>query len=116
VVDTVAFEAAVSEDLPGLHAGEDVLGTGSDFAVGGVVLLLPSGKFVLAALAAVRDDRACAPVSIVGDDNGLPDSGLGSGQFPCLAVVPVAGQGGRPTATTSRVSASMTTWWLVEYR
>jgi transposase len=23
---------------------------------------------------------------------------------------------GRPTATTSRVSASMTTWWLVEYR
>ncbi|MFD8724995.1 transposase [Streptomyces sp. NPDC059629] len=23
---------------------------------------------------------------------------------------------GWPTATTSRVSASMTTWWLVEYR
>jgi len=23
---------------------------------------------------------------------------------------------GRPTTTTRRVSASMTTWWLVEYR
>lgn len=30
------------------------------------------------------------------------------------AVVEFAEQG-RPTATTSRVSASMTTWWLVEY-
>jgi hypothetical protein len=25
VVDAVAFETAVAEDLPGLHAGEDVL-------------------------------------------------------------------------------------------
>ncbi len=115
VVDTVAFEAAVAQDLPGLHTGEDVLDTRPDFTVGSVVLLLPRGKFVLAALPAVRDDQARAPVSAVGDDNGFPDSGLGSGQFPCLAVVAVAGRG-RPTATTSRVSASITTWWLVEYR
>jgi hypothetical protein len=93
VVDTVAFEPAVAQDLPGLHAGEDVLDAGSDVPVGGVVLLLPRRKFVLAALATVRDDQARAPVSTVGDDNGLPCSGLGSGQFPCLAVVPVAGQG-----------------------
>lgn len=30
VVNTVAFEAAVAEDLPGLHAGEDVLDAGAD--------------------------------------------------------------------------------------
>ncbi len=37
VVDAVAFEAAAAEDLPGLHAGEVVLDTGSDLFVGPVV-------------------------------------------------------------------------------
>lgn len=37
VVDAVAFEAAVAEDLPGLHAGEDVLDAGADLLVGLVV-------------------------------------------------------------------------------
>lgn len=40
VVDAVAFEAAVAEDLPALHAGECVLDAGPDPAVGGVVLLM----------------------------------------------------------------------------
>lgn len=64
VVGAVAFETAIAEDLPSLHAGEGVLDAGADLAVG-VLCLLPGN--------------------------------------------------GRPTATTSRVSASMTTWWLVEY-
>jgi hypothetical protein len=33
VVDAVAFETAVAEDLPGLHAGEGVLDAGADLAV-----------------------------------------------------------------------------------
>jgi hypothetical protein len=37
VVDAVAFEPAVAEDLPGLHAGEGVLDAGPDLAVGGVL-------------------------------------------------------------------------------
>ncbi|MGC0397841.1 tetratricopeptide (TPR) repeat protein [Streptomyces sp. SAI-126] len=41
VVDAVAFHAAVTTDLPALHAGEDVLDAGSDLAVGGVVFLFP---------------------------------------------------------------------------
>lgn len=114
MVNTIALQAAVAKDLPGLHAGEDVLDTGPDSTVGSVVLLLPGGKFVLTALPAVRDGQTRASVSTVGDDNGPSDSGFGSGQFPFLAVVPVTGQG--PAATTSRVSASITTWWLVEYR
>lgn len=44
VVDAVAFEAAVAEDLPGLHPGEDVLNAGTDLLVGLVVRLLPLGQ------------------------------------------------------------------------
>jgi hypothetical protein len=43
VMDAVALQAAVAEDLPGLHAGEGVLDTGADLAVGSVVLFLPGG-------------------------------------------------------------------------
>lgn len=43
VVDTVAPEAAVAENLPGLHAGEDMLDAGADLFVGLVVGLFPSG-------------------------------------------------------------------------
>jgi hypothetical protein len=41
VVDAVAFQAAVAEELPALHAGEGVLDAGADLAVRDVVLLLP---------------------------------------------------------------------------
>lgn len=52
VVDAVAFEAAVAEDLPGLHAGEGVLDAGADLAVRAIVFLLPDRQFRLAAFAA----------------------------------------------------------------
>ncbi|GGV83968.1 hypothetical protein GCM10015535_28090 [Streptomyces gelaticus] len=48
VVHAIALEAAIAEDLPGLHAGEGVLDAGADLAVGGVVLLFPCGEFGLA--------------------------------------------------------------------
>ncbi|GAA2628769.1 hypothetical protein GCM10009863_50000 [Streptomyces axinellae] len=115
VVDAVTFEAAVAEDFPGLHAGEGVLDAGADLAVRGVVFLFPRLQFALAGFAAVRNDQAGAPVAAVRDNRGPADGGPRTGQLPRLAVVTVAGNG-RPTATTSRVSASMTTWWLVEYR
>jgi len=39
VVDAIASETAVAEDLPGLHAGEDVLDTCANLLVGLVVFL-----------------------------------------------------------------------------
>src|SRR5881398_2730437 len=92
VVDAVALEAAVAEDLPGLHAGEGVLDAGADFAVGGVVFLFRVREFDLAGFAAVRDDQAGAAVAAVRDDRWLADGVLRAGQFPRLAVVAVAGQ------------------------
>ncbi len=53
MMDAVAFEAAVAEDFPGLHAGEDVLDSGADLLVGLVVFLFPVQEFCLATLAAV---------------------------------------------------------------
>ena len=47
-VDAVALEAAVAEELPGLHAGEDVLDPGADLLVGLVVFLCPGREFGLA--------------------------------------------------------------------
>ncbi|GAA3499084.1 hypothetical protein GCM10019016_061870 [Streptomyces prasinosporus] len=63
VVDAVAFEAAVAEDLPGLHAGEDVLDAGADLLVGLDVFIFPGRQFVLAALEAVS--RRCGMTSPV---------------------------------------------------
>jgi hypothetical protein len=90
-VNAVALQTAVAKDLPGLHPREDVLDAGPDLAVGGIVLLLPSRQFGLAAFAAVRDDQAGAPIAAVRDDRGPADGGLRTGQFPRLAVVAVAG-------------------------
>ncbi len=91
-VDTVAFEAAVAEDLPELQAGEDVLDAGADLLVGFVVFLFPVGEFGLAALAAVRDDESGFRVAAVGNREGLADGVLGAGLLPCLAVVAVPGE------------------------
>jgi len=91
-VNAVAFQAAVTKGLPGVHPREGVLDVGADLAVGGVVLLFPSRQFGLAAFAAVRDEQVGAPIAAVRDDCGPADGGL-------------------RTAST----ASMTTWWLVEY-
>jgi len=92
VVNAVAFEAAVAQDLSGLHACEGVLDAGADLAVGGVVLIFSIWEFGLAALAAVRDDQAGAPVAVVRDDGGAADCSFRTGQLPCFAVVAVAGQ------------------------
>lgn len=92
VVNAVALQPAVAEDLPAFHPGEGVLHAGADFAVGGVVLLLPVRELALAYLAAVRDDQAGTPVAAVCDDRGLADGVFRAGQLPRLAVVAVAGQ------------------------
>jgi hypothetical protein len=91
VVDAVAFEAAVAKDLPGLHAGECMLNSGPDLFVRAIVLLFPLGQF-LAGSATVRHHESGAGVTAVGDRDGLPDGGLGSGLAPRLAVVAVARQ------------------------
>src|SRR4051794_17589536 len=78
VVNALAFEAAVSQDLPGLHAGEGVLDAGANLAVRGVVFLLPGGQFGRTFLPAVRDDQAGAPVATVGDHRCAADGRLGA--------------------------------------
>lgn len=85
MVDAVAFEPAVAEDFPVLHAGEDVLDTGADMAVGGVVFVFPVGQFVLAAFATVQNEDAGAAIAAVADHPH------GAGQAPGLAVVAIAG-------------------------
>ncbi len=92
VVDAVALEAAVTEDLPGFHAGEDMLDPGADFSVGGVVFLFPGRQFGLAAFAAMRDQQPGAAVAAVRDHCRVAGGGLGAGGLPRLAVVAVAGQ------------------------
>lgn len=115
VMGTVAVEAAVAEDPPGLHVGEDVLDVGRGPACGTCSALLPGcGTSVWPLL------RGCGMTSSVPGwlssavVRVLPTAALGSGFLQCLAVVAVPGE--RPAATTTRrVSASITTWWLVEY-
>lgn len=107
-VNAVALRTAFAKDLPGLHPRRRAR-RGPDLAVGGVVLLLPSRQFDLAAFAAVRDDQAGAPIAAVRDDGGPADGGLRTGQFRRLAAVNRCRRPNRPTATTSRVSATMTT-------
>ncbi|GGW79788.1 hypothetical protein GCM10010320_72270 [Streptomyces caelestis] len=92
VVDAVAFESAVAEDLPRLHAGEGVLDAGGGSCGGGVVFLVPGREFSLALLAAVRDEQAGALVSAVRDHRRPANGGLRTGGRPRLAVVAVAGQ------------------------
>lgn len=63
VVDAVAFQVVVAEDLPALHAGEGVLDAGADLAMRGVVFLFPGRQFGLLGFAAVRNDEAGVPVA-----------------------------------------------------
>lgn len=92
VVDAVTFEAAVAEDLPGLHPGEGVLDAGPDLLVRAVVLFFPVREFGLAALPAVRDDESGALVTAVGDRGRIADGVPGAGFLPATGVVPVARQ------------------------
>jgi hypothetical protein len=89
-VNAVAFQAAVTKDLPCLHPLDDVLDASPDLAVGGIVLLFPSWQFGLAAFTAVRNEQAGAPIAAVRDDRGPADGGLRTGKFPRLATVAVA--------------------------
>lgn len=92
VMDAVALQAAVAEDLPALHVGEGVLDAGADLPVGRVGLRFPGRQFGLALFPAVRDDQAGASVAPIRDDCGPTDCSFGSRQLPSFAVVPVTGQ------------------------
>lgn len=92
MVDSLIPEAAVAEDLPRLHAGEDMLDAGTDLLVGAVVLLFPGREFGLPLWSAVWDDQTGALVAAVGDRGGLADGSFGAGFLPAAGVVPVAGQ------------------------
>lgn len=64
MVNAVAPEAAVAEDLPCLYAGEDVLHTGTDLLMGFVVFLLAVGQ-VFALASTVGHDEPGARVWFV---------------------------------------------------
>lgn len=65
VVDSVALEAAVAEDLPGLHALECMLDAGANLFVRAVVFLLPLGQLLVWG-AAVGHEQSGARVAAVG--------------------------------------------------
>lgn len=114
VVDAAAFESAAAEDVSTLHVGEGVLDAGPDLAVGGVVVFLPGRQFFVLVPAV---ERMVRPVS------RWPSSAITVGVVPTAALAPESSQApqslrlpgsGLPTATTRRVSASITTWRFVE--
>ncbi len=95
VVDSVVFEAAVAEDLLGLHACEDVLDAGADLLVGLVVCFLPVRK-VFALASAVGHDEPGAGIAAVGRRSPARPPGR-------------AGPGSSPTGTPRRTWRS-TSW------
>lgn len=115
VVDAVSLEATITQNLPALHAGEDVLDASSHLLVGRVVCDLPVGKF-LARAAAMRHHQAGTRIAAVRDRSGGTNRVPGAGFRPCLAVIAVARKRLTDHDDEPASSASMTTWWLVEYR
>jgi hypothetical protein len=115
VVDAVAIEAAVATDLPGVHADADMPGAGEDLAVRASVFLLAGQQFRLAAFSAVRDDQAGTPVTASAITVVRPTAAFAADSSHALQSLRLPDRG-RPTATTSRVPASMTTRWWADYR
>ncbi len=70
VVNAVAFESAVPQDLPVLQSGQGVFDSGSGAAMDGVVRLLLRAEMRLPAPSAVRDEQAGSLVAAVGDGGG----------------------------------------------
>lgn len=91
VVDAVTFEAAVAEDIPGLHAGEYVLDAGADLLLVFFVKLFPVGQ-LFAFVSPVGHHEPGARVAAVSDRHGLADGGLRAGLLPRLAVSAIPGQ------------------------
>lgn len=91
VVDSVAFEAAVAQDLPGVHAGRDVLDAGADLLVALFVGLLPVGQ-LLALAASMRHHEPGAPDSrLEGHGRGTLDCGSAAQPSEYHAWVAAAG-------------------------
>jgi len=69
-----------------------VLDSGANSLVEAVVFLLPDRQGA-PLFALMWDEQAGPLVAAVGDRRGGTDSGLGSGLFPAVGVVPIPGQG-----------------------
>lgn len=102
VVDAVAFEAVVAQDLPALHAGEGVLDAGADLFVRSVVFLFPGWEFGLSGCSPVGDRQSGVLIAAVGDCRGGADGGFDAGLPQPRESWRLPGSG-RPTTTTRRV-------------
>lgn len=107
VVDAVASEAAIPQDLPALHAGEGVLHAGPDPRVGLFVRLSPGGSSSPSRrwggiARHVPGQPPSAIVVAVPTASLVPDSAHALQSFRMPAS-------GRPTRTTSRVPSTMRT-------
>ena len=78
--------------VPGSASGEKACPTRAWTLRRNVWCSLSRPRFRSGLFVAVRDDQAGAAVAAVGDHRGRADGVLRAGQFPCLAVVAVAGQ------------------------
>src|ERR1051325_2134880 len=91
LVNSVALESAVPQDLPVLQPRQGVFHACSCPAMDAVLCLLPGAEAALASSFGVRDEEAGALVAAVGEGRGAAagpiDAGLGEGP----AVVAAAG-------------------------
>lgn len=92
LVNAVAFETAVPQDLPVLQAGQRMLNAGAGLAVHVVLGFLLRSQVFLAASAAVWNQQAGPLVSAVGDRGDASASGIDAGFGVGPAVVAAAGQ------------------------
>lgn len=91
-------EAAVAEDLPGLHARGKAGSTRARTCLWDLLcssfqsFQSDSPVWPRSRRCGMRDDEAGAQVAVVGDRAGLADGSPGAGLLPCLAVVAVPGE------------------------
>ena len=115
LVNTVAFEAAVPQDLPVLQPGQGVVEPGAGPAMAGVLCLLPWAEACLTASLAVLDEQAGALVAAIGDGWAPRQARSSPDEVKARQSLRLPGRG-MPIATARRLLASMTTCRFVEYR
>ena len=112
----VAGAAAVAQDLVGLHACQGVFDAGTDLAVDLVeVFLLVRQSRGLGALAVGHDHAGVGLVAAIGHHRSACRDIGDAGATETVQSLRLPGCGS-PVAITRRVSASMATCRLVEYR
>lgn len=114
MVDALALEVAVAEDLPGFRPGDGMLDAGANSLVGLVVFVLPAAQF-LALPPSMQHHDSHARTATVHDGHRFADSGLRAGFRPRRTVVAIARQASADHNDQTGVGIDDDRWF-VEYR